>query len=418
MQQLKEQLKKISQLPEFGAVDSVWMSKNKELLMMQVKNTIGFERRVARVPLIDSALISYALMYVRTLRSSFRLVGRSLRPALLVILAVIVPFGGWISTVNAALLSVAGEPLYGVKIFSEKVQLSLTSDHKTKITLRTQFASRRADEVTKLNLQAKVGNEIVDQDNIKTTIKRLENEMKTVDSELNILANHENPIDVLQVARAVDAKSAEIVKQLDRSSTILRNSPEIVSVKNVVNEVSVNAVETIVKKRAETNQLVNTVLDSEIKETLDGKLETASLQLNKVDSALGLVTSTSTQKIVQINASSTLQQVEHQVEVGRIAVVNATESVTNKTFEDALTRVKEVKTIVKEAEKLVAQLQKGDGSAVIQKDETSLTPAQNSTTTPKNLAVGTTSSAPSSTTSIKTEGSVKSNMIVEDEPLL
>ncbi len=71
------------------------------------------------------------------------------RPMALASLLVAMVLGGWITGVNASLDTVPGDALYGVKLVSEKAQLTLASSN-TRAKLYDEFASRRLDEVEQL----------------------------------------------------------------------------------------------------------------------------------------------------------------------------------------------------------------------------------------------------------------------------
>ncbi len=63
-------------------------------------------------------------------------------------------FGGW-GTVYAANDSLPNDLLYSVKLMRENLALSITSEPKSRISLLTTFANRRADEATILTSQGK-----------------------------------------------------------------------------------------------------------------------------------------------------------------------------------------------------------------------------------------------------------------------
>jgi len=63
---------------------------------------------------------------------------------------VLLVFGGGGATVFAAQSSLPAEPLYGLKIAVEDARLSSTSDPAASVSLSTEFAARRIDEMIKL----------------------------------------------------------------------------------------------------------------------------------------------------------------------------------------------------------------------------------------------------------------------------
>jgi hypothetical protein len=65
-------------------------------------------------------------------------------------LVLILVFGGATATAFAAQDSLPAEPLYGVKLITEDLRLSLTADPIAEISLLTEFATRRAQEMAQL----------------------------------------------------------------------------------------------------------------------------------------------------------------------------------------------------------------------------------------------------------------------------
>lgn len=382
--ELKRKLKALSNHTNAGVVDAAWMKKNKELLMMQVKNTVRVTPEVS--PESFSAWKRALIFAERFFVTSRRPLVLVARPLVIISLVVALPFSGWISTVNAARLSVSGDELYNVKIISEKVQISLTSNKRTKIALRTEFAARRADEVVKLKANAPEKPESEVHTRIKKTIEKLEEEIKTVDEELDGLSESESPDEVLEAARLVDVKSEEIARVLDKSADI-DEIPEIRKAKDLVDEVAVNAVETIIKTKEEGA----TVTDDEIKQSIEGKLQNKEKKIDRVLDDLDYVVASTTVRstVTEIDENKELQQkAQKQAKTAKEVVVKALESVERSDFGEALEKVKEVDTAVNEAEELLAHLEEDliedeDGSDV--EEIIAGVDGENSTTTTRQL---------------------------------
>ncbi len=405
---LEEQLKELKNKPQAGAADSAWLAKNKALLMMQVKNTMP-------APVVEKQLARTVESYKKRWFSPQNRWALAMRPVFVIALAVIIPFGSWISTVNAARLSVSGDALYSVKIISEKVQLAFTSDKSTKIALRTEFAARRADEVVKLKAQPAVTDveEEEVKENIKKTIERLETEIQTASDELVELAESEEPVIVREAARAVDVKSEEIGRVLEKTAELAVEIPEINEAKELIDEVAVSAVETIVHTRTETEEdnSENEVVDTEIKNTLEDKLKDATSEIDEVLLILDAVASTNTPKLLV--EEKELQNAQVQAEEALEVVKEAAESVDSEAFEEAIEKVKEVKTVVNEAQKTAAKLQDESQVAMEETEELSETvilDAENTTNTEKIIEIDT------ENVSAESEGLVEADVIVEDEP--
>ena len=354
---LEQQLNELKNKPQAGAVDSAWLAKNKALLMMQVKNTMP-------APIADrEAQFAHTVESYRKRwfapRQSWAM---AMRPVFIFALAIIVPFGSWISTVSAARLSVQGDALYGVKIISEKVQLSLTSNKSTKIALHTEFAARRADEVVKLKAQEDVKHDNETKQNIKKTIERLETEIETANVELGALAEAEEPMVVREAARTLDVKSEEIGRVLEKTIDLSVEIPEISEAKELVDGVAVSAVETIVNTREQGEEEENETVDNEIKNTLEDKLKEATSEIDEVLLILDAAANTNTPKII-IEVKN-IKDAQDQAEEALAVVKEASESVDSEAFEEAIEKVKEVKRVVNNAQKVAAKIQKESLSAV------------------------------------------------------
>jgi hypothetical protein len=66
------------------------------------------------------------------------------------VLVVVLALSGVSATAFAAQASLPAEPLYGLKLVTEDVRLSLTADPAAEVTLLTELAARRTDEMVRL----------------------------------------------------------------------------------------------------------------------------------------------------------------------------------------------------------------------------------------------------------------------------
>lgn len=337
--ELRQQLKSLKNHPHAGAVSGVWLATSKEVLRMQIKNTVSVGTAL-RVPLRSKA---------RAFMSWYVFGGRpyaiAMRVTAAVLAIVLIPFTGWVSSVNAALLSVSGEPLYNLKIATERVQLSLAADKKTEIKLRTEFAARRADEIVKLSTRA---GHAEAKPHLEATVKRLSQEIATVKSTFADLHNNSQPQEVIDVARTVDSRAEEISKVLSKTSDVAAGVvPEIREVKALVDTVSVQAVETLVKSSKESD--VELVTHKEIKQTIEEKIKTAEVQLQV---AVQTISATTPENKAEI------KKIEAQVQSAKDGVVKANESIKTENFQEALDSVKEIQVIINSTEKSIAAVAK------------------------------------------------------------
>ena len=227
------------------------------------------------------------------------------------------------------------------------------------------------------------------------------------------LAESEEPVIVREAARAVDVKSEEIGRVLEKTAELAVEIPEINEAKELIDEVAVSAVETIVHTRTETEEdnSENEVVDTEIKNTLEDKLKDATSEIDEVLLILDAVASTNTPKLLV--EEKELQNAQVQAEEALEVVKEAAESVDSEAFEEAIEKVKEVKTVVNEAQKTAAKLQDESQVAMEETEELSETvilDAENTTNTEKIIEIDT------ENVSAESEGLVEADVIVEDEP--
>ncbi len=124
------------------------------------------------------------------------------KSVLVTAIAVPLVLGGWMTGVNAAMDSLPGDFLYRLKIAGERAQVALVAGADKKLKLKTEFAGRRLEEVTKLaeaHLPAK---------DKKTTeaVKNFNREIETVSRHLDELKQSE-PEKAVEAARFIDRKT-------------------------------------------------------------------------------------------------------------------------------------------------------------------------------------------------------------------
>lgn len=358
--ELKKRLEKISKLPEAGAISDEWKKQNRELLLMQVKNTCKKVECEPQITTNNQWKHGFA-WFSRQFQTNSSFMSMA-RPVMVFALIVALPLTSWVSTVNASLLAVPGDKLYGVKIMTEKVQLSLTSDKKEEIALRSEFAVRRADEVNKLKSKSTTHTDDETKGHIKETIKRLENEIKIVNTDLDELAEDESPTDVMAVAKTIDAKSEAINEALKDTHDLDDEIPGLDNVKSLVDETVVKAVEKAVAKNKE-NHMQDTekeAVDEEIKSTIQAKLKVTAEEIEAVLTSLEAdndpAHASSTPLTTENNEIR--KEVQEKVTQAKETIEEAVKAVDDKAYQEALTTIKSAKTIVSDAKKAVAKLEK------------------------------------------------------------
>ncbi len=124
-----------------GAPHDDWVSRNRDILLMQVRNTTDSKTEVT---LLDGArhFISVFLPTERVLATA-----RAFAVALLMFGTV---FGGGLASVIAYRDTTPGDMTYSLKLVIEKAQVMLAPNDAYKVRLHAEFADRRLDEAAKL----------------------------------------------------------------------------------------------------------------------------------------------------------------------------------------------------------------------------------------------------------------------------
>ncbi|PIX62200.1 hypothetical protein CO057_03375 [Candidatus Uhrbacteria bacterium CG_4_9_14_0_2_um_filter_41_50] len=213
-----EQLKALKTHPQAGWVQDVVATDSKNHLMKAIRN---HGEQAELVPLSTAGYIRFTV-----LNSVVRPMGVSAAIFVLII-------GGWMTTVSAASNSVPGDALYGLKLVTERAQLTISSLDRRAV-LHTEFAERRLHEVVALD----VNSEYLD-----STWEAFRTEMKMAGDELAQL-QAEGGNNVISVASTIDQK----IDDLNNGLSQLPGNENTVETKKVAQEVSNSAVGVLVEQ--------------------------------------------------------------------------------------------------------------------------------------------------------------------------
>ncbi|MBI5731809.1 MAG: hypothetical protein HY982_00415 [Candidatus Magasanikbacteria bacterium] len=298
MNELKAKIQLLKKMREACSPSPEWLGKNREILMMQVKNTIR-QKQAASFNL--ERVWSFLNIFLPRHWGSY-----VARPVLTLAVIVGLVFGSWVTTVSASYNSLPGDVLYPVKLATESMQTSLASKPQ-EIKLRMEFASRRAQEVKTIvkSNASKKG------EKVEEAVKHLKKDLDSVKSSLEVLKKEPaatSPNQAVEMAKAVEQKTNEIQKSLDQTKTEIAPSGALTasnassttvgaapSLKDgaapsmaekvkeasvAVGETGVKAVEVIVEKHQEDKSSIS---KEEIKNIIDNKLKTAGEKVGKIE---------------------------------------------------------------------------------------------------------------------------------------
>ena len=205
------QLKSLSALKHdarFTARSSAWRSEQEAALL----SAIGARHTTVQATAPVYTLADY-LSYIKatqlpTLTTSFA--------GALAVLVVL--FGGSLGTVNAASNSLPGDPLYGLKLVTEQVQLRLAS-LQDRAVLHTEFAGRRLAEATALQQTGPTNpnQQAAQTANVKVAVNAFKTEIASANADLQALAASGNA-DALQTASQVAEQITAFNTTLDATA--------------------------------------------------------------------------------------------------------------------------------------------------------------------------------------------------------
>ncbi len=290
--ELKKQLKAIKEFQGIGAPRPDWLKGNREILLMQVKNTLGAKAErnfdFSRVwNFLNVFMPRQAVFYV-------------VKPVAVMSLVVSVVMGSWVTTVRASYDSLPGDVMYSVKLATENMQTSLASKPQ-EVKLRTEFAGRRAEEVKKI-VKSNIS-KTEKKAKVAEAVKHLQSDLEQVKGNLEEMKKPESSsqtttmTQVVEVAKAVEQKTTEIQKSLDQTSAQLKTEASPVGVAPIeemkqaaatVAETGVKAVEVMVEK----NQQDKTAMpQADVKNAVDNKIKILEEKMNQVDNQVSQVVS-------------------------------------------------------------------------------------------------------------------------------
>lgn len=356
--ELKNKIRAVGSLQGIGAPRPDWQKANREILLMQIRNTLS---RQEPKPSFNFAAVWQFMDVFLPSRTVYYVV----RPVTAVTLIALLVMGGWMSTVSASLNSLPGDVLYSVKLATESVQTTLASKpQETK--LRAEFAGRRADEVKKIvksNLPKKAKK-------VEEAVKHLTSGLEQVKGNLEkmkanvAVAPTVTAAQAVEVAKAVDQKVTEIQKTLDQTKTQLSAETSNVNtapVQEQVNqaaaaavEIGVKAVEVLVEKHQEDKSAVPV---EEVKSAVDNKLKALEEKVSKVEEQISTMVATSTPAVSlrerqeQAKATATLvAPAKESTAVAKEVINQAKDELNKENFDAALDKLKQGAVLTQAAE--------------------------------------------------------------------
>jgi F0F1-type ATP synthase membrane subunit b/b' len=376
MNKIAKQLKELRQT-EVNP-NQEWLKTNRELLLLQIKNTVSAKDSKENKFLLDN--VKFAFSFV----SFFISARRAMRPMVVALLVLMIGAGGWIATVEASYEALPGEWLYPAKRVTEKTQAVVTTLVGTKSAetkMHVEFAKRRAVETKKI---------VASQDperikNANTTVNELKQEIKNVNTNLEEMKNSRTS-EAAKTTKDIGKEAEEIKDVLKEvkvnllasvSSTVNTDLTDAVKeAKDALKDTAVKAVEVLVSKHLDGDQNVskaevNTAIITQLQSSADeaGNSKDSAAEVNNavkdvvkeakivdeknVDNKISAVTAVT--EIIKQAASTTADAAKRTNEMSSETdkkVVEAKQFLTIGDLSKAMNTIKEVNNTAKEAEKI------------------------------------------------------------------
>jgi hypothetical protein len=189
-----------------GAPHDVWVKRNRDILLMQVRNTVGS---------VEKPGLSATLRHLFAVFIPMETVRMTARGFAVFALAIGTVLGGGLVSAQVYREASPGEMLYKVKVAVETAQLALAPNDEYRTRLHTDFADRRMDEVSKLAEEAGDRHDLV-----KGVLVAFEAEIIALQDGLESLRKND-PEGVVEVAKLMERKTAVYQNALRKASALL-----------------------------------------------------------------------------------------------------------------------------------------------------------------------------------------------------
>lgn len=196
--QLHNLLTDLKDSPRAGRVDASFAASVRE-------QVLKLEGRQSAAPTRASAIDVL-------LRLPGELTDMVARPMALASLLMAMVLGGWIGGVNASLDTLPGDAFYGVKLASERAQLTLAGP-ATRVKLHDEFASRRIQEAEQLIQSGATSTD----GRVKSALDNYQKQITGVEESLE---KSEPASASVELARIVDEKTKKLETVLELTETV------------------------------------------------------------------------------------------------------------------------------------------------------------------------------------------------------
>jgi len=233
--ELQKRLRQLRTAQMQTTPDRAWVQATRKTLLMQVENTLPATRQLTLAKRLRE-IIRYTLpqSFVHWIR----------RPAIAALSLVVILAGGSVMSVSAAEQSMPGDFFYALKLATEQARLALASSKGDKLKLKTEFTSRRIQELKQVATSNNSSEKVVQ---VTEILKR---DMNTLKEQLTDVANEAPAAQAAEAAKLVDQKSNEVITALQATKEQLppEAKEKMTEAQSVAADTGVKALEVLVEK--------------------------------------------------------------------------------------------------------------------------------------------------------------------------
>ncbi|MDQ7815058.1 MAG: DUF5667 domain-containing protein [Patescibacteria group bacterium] len=241
-----KQLDKIKLMRQSIKPDAAWVRNTRATILMQVKNTLPTKKDALGKRLEQI----YGFLFPQEMFAWIS------RPVLAGLSLVLVIAGGSVMSVSAAEKSMPGDLLYGLKLASEQARIVLTGPKEDKLKLKTEYTSRRIDELKQVVGAQDDGKK----EKVVQVAEILKRDVKTLKEQLNDVAKNSSPDAATAAAKMVDKQSNEVMAVLGEAKDSLppEEKEKVTDAQSAAAETGAKAIEVLVEKHQESSGLIPT----------------------------------------------------------------------------------------------------------------------------------------------------------------
>jgi hypothetical protein len=292
-----------------GAPRDGWVKENREVLLMQVRNTVDQQR----TPSVREIVGHFFSVFLPA--ETVRMVGSAAAVFLLVAGSVI---GGGLASAQAYRDANPGGVLYAMKLAVERAQLAVAPNDEYRARLHAEFADRRIDELVALSEQP------ADRQAAAVTVTAgLGNELQAVADGLDRLRT-EDPTEVIQVAKLVERKMDLYRNQLTKAGRTLPEGlrGQVAVLHDLADNVTIKAMAIIVEKHlAGDLQAPKAVVITKIQERLQQAESDLDAAVGDQEAGSTPLASTTKAKAAIAEAKQLLKKEDYQAALDKIVEV-------------------------------------------------------------------------------------------------